>query len=98
MIKIDTQSFQIRIKRSYFSLPDLEYGDVIPLAVRSAQPTVQPGVLFYTFVRCEMRADGVRSRRANDDRLIIVEMAFGRTLCPQSGLKLGQHFFVVGDE
>ena len=92
------QHIQIRIKRSRFPLPDLEYGDVIPLAARDAQPAVQPGVLFYTFVRCERRADGVRSRRANDDRLIIMEMAFGRTLCPHTGFKLGQHFLVVGDE
>ena len=79
-------------------MPDLEYGDAIPIAGRDriAQPAVKPGVprvmtigaTSGTSGRNQLRVDGVRGRGGDDDGLVVVEMALGGTLGSDSGLKL----------
>ena len=81
-----------------YPFPDLEYGDVIPIAGsdRIAQPAVKPGVPRVTTIgatsgtsgRNQLRVDGVRGRGADDDGLGVVEMTLGGTLGSDSGLKL----------
>lgn len=98
------RSIEISSAVAVFPFPDLEYGDVIPIAGsdRIAQPAVEPGVpgeapigaiitgaSFGSFRRNQMRVDRVRGGRgADDDRLVVVEMALGGTLGSHSGLKL----------